>query len=65
MHPFLDLNMPLEGFSISLYVSAIGSEPEIAHRRWELALDDVVALLRSKDLELQRGSATIDAAPRV
>lgn len=61
---FLDLNMPLEGFSISLYVSAIGSEPEIAHRRWELALDDVVALLRSKDLELQRGSATIDAVPK-
>jgi hypothetical protein len=61
---FLDLNMPLEGFSISLYVSAIGSEPEIAHRRWELALDDIVALLRSKELEPQRGSATIDAAPR-
>jgi hypothetical protein len=58
---FLDLNFPLEGFSISLYVSAIGSEPEIAHRRWELALDDVVELLRSRDLELQRGSATIDA----
>jgi hypothetical protein len=61
---FLDLNSPLEGFSISLYVSAIGSEPETAHRRWELALDDIVALLRSRDLELQRGSATIDAAPR-
>ncbi|QMV19705.1 hypothetical protein GOB94_14140 [Granulicella sp. 5B5] len=58
----LDLNGPLEGFSVTLYVTAVGPEPEIAHRRWELALDDIVALLRSKELEPQRGSATIDAA---
>ncbi len=57
----LDLNTPLEGFCFTLYVTAVGPEPEIAHRRWELALDDIVALLRSKDLEPQRGSATIDA----
>jgi hypothetical protein len=58
----LDLSGPLEGFSITLYITAVGPEPEIAHRRWELALDDVVAMLRSKDLEPQRGSATIDSA---
>ena len=61
----LDLNGPLEGFSVTLYITAVGPEPEIAHRRWELALDDVVAMLRSKDLEPQRGSATIDSADRV
>jgi hypothetical protein len=61
----LDLSGPLEGFSVTLYITAVGPEPEIAHRRWELALDDVVAMLRSKDLEPQRGSATIDSADRV
>ena len=58
----LDLAGPFEGFCVTLYVTALGPEPEIAHRRWELALEDVVALLRGKDLEPQRGSATIDAA---
>jgi hypothetical protein len=58
----LDLNGPLEGFSVSLYVSAVGPQPEIARRRWELALEDVVTLLRRKELEPARGSATIDAA---
>jgi hypothetical protein len=58
----LDLNGPLEGFAVTLYVTALGPEPEIAHRRWELALEDVVALLRGKDLETARGSATIDSA---
>ena len=58
----LDLSGPLEGFSVTLYVTAVGPEPEIAHRRWELALEDIVAMLRSKELEPQRGSATIDGA---
>jgi hypothetical protein len=57
----LDLNGPLEGFSVTLYLTAVASEPEIARRRWELALDDVVALLRSKELESARGSVTIDS----
>jgi hypothetical protein len=57
----LDLNGPLEGFAVTLYVTALGPEPEIARRRWELALDDVVTLLRSKELQSARGSATIDA----
>lgn len=57
----LDLSGPLEGFSVTLYLTAVAAEPEIARRRWELALDDVVALLRSKELESARGSATIDS----
>lgn len=57
----LDLNKPLEGYAVTLYVTAVGPEPQIAHRRWELALEDVVSLLRSKELEPARGSATIDA----
>jgi len=58
----LDLTGPLEGFSITLYVTALGPDAATAHRRWELALEDVVTLLRSRELEPARGSATIDAA---
>lgn len=57
----LDLNGPLEGFAFTLYVTALGPEPEIARRRWELAMEDIVDLLRSKELEPARGSATIDS----
>jgi hypothetical protein len=59
---FLDLNSPLEGFAVSLYVTAIGADADLAKRRWELALEDVVSVLRSKEFEPMRGSATIDAA---
>jgi len=58
---FLDLAGPLEGFSFTLYVTAVGPEPEAARERWELAMGDIVNLLRSKELEPARGSATIDA----
>jgi hypothetical protein len=58
----LDLNGVLEGFAFTLYLTAVGPEPEIARRRWELATDDVVTLLRNKELELSRGSVTIDAS---
>jgi hypothetical protein len=59
---FLDLSGPLEGFAVTFYLTALGPDAEIARRRWELAMDDTVALLRSKELEAARGSATIDAA---
>ena len=59
---FLDLTGPLEGFAVTFYLTALGPEADIARRRWELAMDDTVALLRSKELEAARGSATIDAA---
>lgn len=59
---FLDLSGPLEGFAVTFYLTALGPDAEIARRRWELAMEDTVALLRSKELEAARGSATIDAA---
>lgn len=59
----LDFTTPVEGFAVTLYVTAVGRDAETAHRRWELALEDVVTLLRSKDLESPRGSATIDSNP--
>jgi hypothetical protein len=58
---FLDLNGPLEGFAVTCYLTAVGPDPEIARRRWELAMEDLVTLLRSKELEAARGSATIDS----
>jgi hypothetical protein len=39
----------------------LGSDAETAYHRWEAALDDVVKLLRTRELEPARGSATIDA----
>lgn len=56
----LDRETVLEGYAFTLYVSAIGADHASAVRAWELALEDVVALLRSRDFELARGSATID-----
>jgi len=58
----LDLAGPLEGFCVTLYVTALGTEPALAQRRWELALEDVVTLLRGRDLETARGAATVDTA---
>ncbi len=58
---FLDLSGPLEGFAITLYLTALGPDADTARRRWELAMEDIVTLLRSKELEAARGSATIDA----
>ncbi len=57
----LDRESVLEGYAFTLYVSAIGADHGSAMRAWELALEDVVALLRSRDFELVRGSATIDS----
>jgi hypothetical protein len=51
----------LEGFAISLYVTGVAADEETAFRRWEAALDDVVKLLRARELEMPQGSATIDA----
>jgi hypothetical protein len=57
----LDLSGPLEGFAVTFYLTALGPDADVARRRWELAMDDVVNLLRSKELEAARGSATIDS----
>jgi hypothetical protein len=45
-----------------VYVTSLGRDKAMAFRRWEYALEDIVTLLRSKELEVARGSATIDAA---
>jgi hypothetical protein len=58
----LDLSGALEGFAITLYVTALGPDPETASQNWATALEDIVHLLRSRDLEPPRGSVTIDAA---
>ncbi len=39
-----------EGFAISLYIKASGPDPETAWSHWAAALEDVISLLRSKDL---------------
>jgi len=56
----LDLNGTLEGFAFTFYITALGHDAESASHHWSTALEDVVHLLRAKDLELSRGSATID-----
>ncbi len=45
----VDLEGPQQGFAISLYVKALGADDEAAQREWALALDAVVALVRSKE----------------
>ena len=45
----VDLEGPQQGFAISLYVKALGADDEAAQREWALALDAVVALMRSKE----------------
>jgi len=58
---FVDLNGPLEGYAVSVYVTSLGRDKATAFRRWEFALEDVVTLLRSKEMEVARGSATIES----
>jgi hypothetical protein len=57
----VDLGAPLEGFATTLYVTSLASDAEIANRRWASALEDVVELLRSREFEINRTSATIDS----
>ena len=56
----LDVEAPLEGFVTTLYVTGVGPDADLAHRRWADALEDVVDLLRSREFEPNRLSATID-----
>ena len=55
-----DRSVPLEGFAFTVYVNAVGPDRPAASSAWESALTDEVAVLRSRELELARGSATID-----
>src|ERR1700744_2686438 len=57
----VDLGAPLEGFATTLYVTSLGSDAEIANRRWASALEDVADPLRSREFEVNRTSATIES----
>ena len=57
----LDLNGALEGYAFTVYVTALGADADTASQQWSAALEDVVHLLRAKELEPARGSATIDS----
>jgi len=46
----IDLTGPQEGFAVSLYIKATGHHSRAAEEAWAAALDDVVNLLRSKEL---------------
>jgi hypothetical protein len=46
----VDLTGPQEGYSITLYIKALGVDRETAQEAWSVALQAVVALLRSKDI---------------
>ena len=56
----IDLAAPLEGFAATFYVTSLGADPETASKRWSSALEDVVDMLRSREFEVNRTSATID-----
>jgi hypothetical protein len=48
----IDLTVPQEGYSISLYIKALGHDPQSAEDHWGIALADVTAVLRSKAFAL-------------
>jgi hypothetical protein len=53
MRPALvDFTGPREGYSITLYIKAMGADAEAAKEAWSAALQAVVGLLRSKDIAL-------------
>lgn len=48
----IDLTTTQEGYSISLYLKALGHDPQSAWDNWANALADITALLRSKAFAL-------------
>jgi hypothetical protein len=48
----VDFTGPREGYSITLYIKALGPDQETAKEAWSSALQAVVGLLRSKDIAL-------------
>ena len=44
----IDFSTPQEGFAISLYVKALGHDPQAAEEHWGAALNEVAALLRGR-----------------
>ena len=48
----VDFTGPQEGYSITLYIKALGPDLDAAREAWSAALQAVVGLLRSKDIAL-------------
>lgn len=48
----VDLTGPQEGFAVTLYVKAVGTDAAHAYEHWTRALEAVVPVLRSKELSL-------------
>ena len=48
----VDLTGPQEGFAVTLYVKALGTDAEHAYEHWTRVLEAVVTVLRSKELSL-------------
>ena len=48
----VDLAGPQEGFAVSLYVKAVGTDPAHAYEQWAQALDAVVAIVRGREFGL-------------
>ncbi|WP_260703469.1 hypothetical protein [Edaphobacter flagellatus] len=44
----IDLSGPQEGFAISLYLKALGHNPDAAEQNWGAALNETATLLRSR-----------------
>lgn len=45
----VDLTGPQEGFAVSLYIKALGTDAPHAYEHWSRALEAIVTLLRGKD----------------
>ena len=48
----VDLTGPQEGFAVSLYVKALGTDRREAYEEWGRALEAVITVLRSKELSV-------------
>jgi len=48
----VDLTGPQEGFAVTLYLKAVGTDAAHAYEHWTRALEAVVPVLRSKELSL-------------
>lgn len=48
----VDLTGPQEGFSVTLYLKAVGTDAAHAYEHWTRAVEAVVPVLRSKELSL-------------
>jgi hypothetical protein len=52
----VDLDVAREGYAVSLYVKALGADPQSAQANWAAGLEAMVALLRGKDLAIASGN---------